>query len=144
MRAPSKKLSSYSLRHATKMETTPKHFIIEECATTRWVIFRERSMTSQSPLELRGREAKIRRLQLSTIIMPVFSTTSWPNSKKPKSIMIWQFRTIKQTEIIYIIEDWLDLDQMTSILPSRIIKPRWSNSQTLSTSTRPISTWAFA
>ena len=143
MRALSKKLSSYSQRLATKMETTRKHFTIEECVTTRWVTFREPSMTSLSPLELRGKEVKIRRLWLSIITMLVFSTMSWPNSKKLKSIMIWQFKMIKRTEIIYIIEVWLNPDLTTSIQPSKIIKPRQSNSQTLNMSIRPISIWEF-
>ena len=124
MRAPSKKLSNCYQRLATKMEITLKHFTIEECVTTRWVTFREPSMTSLSPLELRGREVKIRRLWLSIITMLVFSTMSWPNSKKLKSIMIWQFKMIKRTEIIYIIEVWLNPDLTTSIQPSKIIKPR--------------------
>ena len=122
MRVLSKKLSSYSLRLVIKMETTRKLSITEECAIIRWVIFRGLSTISQSPLELREKEVRTRKLLLSIITMLVSSTTSWPNLKKPKSIMIWLSVMISKTEIIYTIEVSLSLGLTTSTRLSMITK----------------------
>ena len=122
MRVLSKKLSSYSLRLVIKMETTRKPSTTEECVIIRWVIFRGPSTISRSPLGLREKGVRTRKRLLSTITTLVFSTTSWPNLKKPKSIMIWLSVMISKTEIIYTIEVSLSQDLTTSTQQSMITK----------------------